>query len=212
MNKSETIAELAAALAKAQGGTAAAAKDKANPFFKSKYADLASVWEACREPLSKNGLSVVQLPSFADGVVTVETCLLHASGQWISTSLSAPVKENTAQAVGSATTYLRRYSLASMAGVAPDDDDDGNGASAKRDESRTRAEEAAAAQDPKEDSKQALCNKLKTRLLAAKDGEDLAIVQADYTEFAAKKEITAAQAGWLDGILKKQLERIGGGK
>lgn len=65
---------------------------------------------------------------------------------------------------------------------------------------------------PMADPKVELCNKLKARLMAAKDGEDLAIVQADYMELAAKKEITAKQVEWLDGGLKKQLERIGGGK
>lgn len=86
----------------------------------------------------------------------------------------------------------------------------------REEESRTSKEETPLGRDPrlasKEDPSQALCAKQAKRMATAKDVEDLAIVQADYTELASKKEITAAQVGWLEGILKKQLERIGGGK
>ena len=60
MNQSESIAALAAALSKAQASITGALKDSANPFFKSKYADLASCWDACRKPLTDNGLAVIQ--------------------------------------------------------------------------------------------------------------------------------------------------------
>jgi hypothetical protein len=126
--RSQDIGTLAGALAKAQGEMEAAAKANINPHFKSKYADLASVWEACRGPLSKNGLAVLQ-PVKADGArVTVTTMLAHSSGQWISESLTMTAQQNTPQAVGSAITYGRRYGLSSMVGIAPDDDD-GNAAS-----------------------------------------------------------------------------------
>lgn len=122
---------LARALAKAQGAMAKASKDRVNPHFKSRYADLASVWDACREPLSANGLAVVQLVAAADKAsVTVETRLLHEGGESVSSSLTMPVAQATAQGVGSAITYARRYALAALVGVAPDDDDDdGNEAS-----------------------------------------------------------------------------------
>lgn len=123
MTTSETINEIAAALAQAQGEITGAVKDSANPFFKSKYADLASVWDACRAPLSKHGLAIVQSPRADGTLVTVETMLTHASGQWIRDSLSVVAKDDSPQAVGSAITYLRRYALQSFAGVAPDDDD-----------------------------------------------------------------------------------------
>jgi hypothetical protein len=122
------MAALAAALAKAQGEIEGASKDKTNPHFKSSYADLASVWDACREPLSKNGLAVMQ-PCFADGPrVTVTTILAHASGEFIEVDLVMTAGQNTAQGIGSAITYARRYALSSMVGVAPEDDD-GNAAS-----------------------------------------------------------------------------------
>jgi hypothetical protein len=106
----------------------AASKANINPHFKSKYADLASVWDACRVPLSKHGLAVLQ-PVRADGPsVTVTTILAHSSGEWISESLTMTAQQNTPQAVGSAITYGRRYGLSSMVGIAPDDDD-GNAAS-----------------------------------------------------------------------------------
>jgi hypothetical protein len=130
MLHSEQINEIAAAIAKAQGQIKGASKDANNPFFKSKYADLASVWDACRGALSANGLAVIQSPS-ADGMrVLVDTLLTHSSGQWIAGTVSVTAKEDTPQAIGSAITYLRRYALQSFVGVAPEDDD-GNLASAK---------------------------------------------------------------------------------
>jgi len=133
MNKSESVAGLAAALAKAQGAMKGAIKDSANPFFKSKYADLASVVEAIRAAFSANGLSYIQTvePSEKDEV-RVETTLLHSSGEWISCGvLSLPVSKVDAQGYGSALTYARRYSLSAAVGVAPEDDD-GNAASAAK--------------------------------------------------------------------------------
>ena len=133
MNKSESVAGLAAALAKAQGQMKGAVKDSANPFFKSKYADLASVVEAIRAAFSANGLSYIQTvePSEKDEV-RVETTLLHSSGEWISCGvLSLPVSKVDAQGYGSALTYARRYSLSAAVGVAPEDDD-GNAASAAK--------------------------------------------------------------------------------
>jgi hypothetical protein len=129
MNKSESIKELAGALAKAQGSIKGAIKDSANPFFKSKYADLSSVVEAIREAFAANNLSYVQRvePSEKDEV-RVETVILHASGEWLSCGfLALPVSKHDAQGFGSAMTYARRYSLSAACGVAPEDDD-GNAA------------------------------------------------------------------------------------
>lgn len=127
MTRSDQINEIAAALAKAQAEIEGAEKSRTNPAFKSQYATLADAWDACRGPLSKNGLSIVQLPTFADGKARVTTMLLHSSGQFIEESLDLPVSKSDAQGIGSAITYGRRYGLMAMAGIAPDDDD-GNGA------------------------------------------------------------------------------------
>jgi hypothetical protein len=126
--KSDSIKELATALAKAQAKIRHAVKDSANPFFKSKYADLASVWEAVREPLTSNGLAVTQVPDVQDGKSVLVTMLMHSSGEWISGTYPIVPIKNDPQGVGSAITYARRYALQSLAGVCPDDDD-GNAAS-----------------------------------------------------------------------------------
>lgn len=127
--RSESIGKIAEALAKAQGSIRGAVKDAANPFFKSRYADLASVMDACRGPLSENSLAVVQFPRTVEGGVEVETMLAHSSGEWMCESLFLPTAKYDAQGIGSAITYARRYALASVAGVCPEDDD-GNAASA----------------------------------------------------------------------------------
>jgi hypothetical protein len=122
-NKSESIKELAAAMAKAQAELSNPKKTSSNPFFKSKYADLAEVINASKQSLSAHGLSITQMPSCADGMVTVETMVMHESGEWMSSSLSLPVSKLDAQSIGSATTYARRYGWASVCGLAQEDDD-----------------------------------------------------------------------------------------
>jgi uncharacterized protein YukE len=124
MRHSEQVNELGAALAKAQRKMEGAKKGSANPFFKSKYADLASVAGACLDHLNDAGIAVVQAPStLDDGRVSVETMLIHMSGQWMAETLTGKPKDDGPQALGSVITYLRRYALAAFAGVAPEDDD-----------------------------------------------------------------------------------------
>ena len=123
MSMSESIAELAKALAMAQSEIKGAAKDSTNPHFKTKYADLASVWDACREPLTKNGLSVAQSTRMEGNAVVVITMLLHSSGEYIRGEISLPPTKPDPQGHGSAITYARRYALAAMVGIAPEDDD-----------------------------------------------------------------------------------------
>ena len=144
MNQSESIANLAKALSIVQGKLTYAAKDSANPFFKSKYADLESVWDSCRTLLSDNGLSVIQFPGeYFDGTMSLTTILTHASGEWISKEMSVPVTKPDAQGAGSALSYMRRYSLAAVVGVvsANQEDDDGNAASGKFNQPVVKAKE-----------------------------------------------------------------------
>lgn len=124
-NMSQSIDQLMTALAKAQGKIQPALKDKSNPFFKSKYADLTSVWNACREVLSENGLAVVQSISRNDNGMSLLTILGHASGQWISSDMPIIMDKIDPQSMGKIITYYRRYSLSAIVGVSPDDDDDG---------------------------------------------------------------------------------------
>jgi len=130
--QSESIANLAKALSIVQGKLTYAKKDSENPFFKSKYADLESVWDACRDLLSANGLAVVQLPGeYFEGTMALTTIITHSSGEWISQQMSLPVTKPDAQGAGSALTYMRRYALAAVVGVVQADDD-GNAASAPK--------------------------------------------------------------------------------
>jgi len=127
--QSEQIDKLAAAFAKAQQEIKIAYKGEENPYFKSKYADLTTVWESIRAALGANELAVMQIPEVIDGLQRLRTRLMHSSGQWIEGTYAINPVKNDPQAVGSAITYARRYSLCAMLGVVADDDDDGNKAS-----------------------------------------------------------------------------------
>jgi len=134
MMQSESIANLAKALSTVQGKLTHAKKDSKNPFFKSNYADLESVWDACRTLLSNNGLAVSQFPgaySDLDKSMSLVTILTHESGEWISHEMSVPVSKVDPQGAGSALTYMRRYALAAVVGVVQADDD-GNAASSPK--------------------------------------------------------------------------------
>jgi len=123
MNKSESINDIAKALCEAQKEIKSAVKGSENPFYKSKYADLGAVWDACKEALTKNGLSVTQTFEPADSGVTIVTTLLHISGQWIEGRLCLKAVKQDPQAYGALCSYGRRYSLAAIVGVVTEDDD-----------------------------------------------------------------------------------------
>ena len=145
MMQSESIANLTLALSIVQGKMTHAIKDSANPFFKSKYADLESVWDVCRSLLSENGLAVMQFPGDINFVqlekengdiniatkMSLTTIISHKSGEFMSQEMSVPVTKPDAQGAGSALTYMRRYALAAVVGVVQADDD-GNAASSPK--------------------------------------------------------------------------------
>lgn len=138
--QSQSISKLAIALAKAQAEIDTATKENVNPHFHSRYADLASVWGAWQKVGPKHGLAVVQVPQSLGGESVLVSQLMHESGEWIrSVYPLRPVKQNDPQAMGSALTYARRYCLAALVGVAPEDDD-GNAASAGRPEGKPEPE------------------------------------------------------------------------
>lgn len=150
--------ELAKALAKAQAEMKGAKRDAVNPFHKNHYADLESIWDACRLPLNDNGLSIIQtIGSFINTSgntidPTLTTMLLHGSGEWISdTAILAP-KTPSPQDVASCVTYARRYGLAAMVGVVQTDDD-GEQAMGRGSQQTQRPVQAApargSAQDPR---------------------------------------------------------------
>jgi len=115
------------ALAAAQAQMGKAVKDSTNPAFRSKYADLASVMDACLPALNANGVAVYQPTIDDDTGRYVETILAHESGETIRCRVPLIVQKNDMQGYGSAVTYARRYGLMCMAGIAPEDDD-GNAA------------------------------------------------------------------------------------
>ena len=141
MKSSATIGELAKALCLAQSDFGIAIKSKENPFFKSKYADLQTVWGAVKPALTKNGLSVVQLPGGGDGTaIHLTTVLLHSSGEWISDDgvVMRPAKQDP-QGIAAALTYAKRAGLQAVLGVVADEDDDGNSISAPGNAPKTDA-------------------------------------------------------------------------
>ena len=132
MRRSASITKIAAAFVAAQRMVQRASKSAENPHFKSRYADLASVMDACQDALGEHEIAVMQTPAPAQpGKLAMDTTLLHSSGEWFAATMELPIgRDSTPQAFGSAWTYARRYALAAFVGVCPvDDDDDGNRAS-----------------------------------------------------------------------------------
>jgi len=128
--QSEEIGELVKALSAVQGKLKNPSKDKTNPFYHSKYADLTAVWDSCRKELSSHGLAVFQTTLPGDnGYIKIVTTLAHSSGQWVRGILNMRPEKNTPQGIGSAITYARRYALSAIVGIASEgEDDDGEAA------------------------------------------------------------------------------------
>jgi hypothetical protein len=122
----ESIKELSAAMAMAFAEITSADKDKKNDHLKYKYASLNSIIDAIKPAITKHGLWFYQKIHDVQGAISVETVIVHSSGETLSCGVIAvPVQKNDAQGYGSALTYARKYSLSASFGVAPDDDDDG---------------------------------------------------------------------------------------
>ena len=182
---SPETARLDAALAKAQGEIEAASKDKTNPAFRSRYADLTAVWGACRPALAKHGISLTQWPVHSeDGRLHIVTRIAHA-GEWIKAHFSLPVTKQDPQGYGSATTYAKRFTLAAALGVVADEDDDGNQASGRAAPAKQEAK-AAPKQEPKQE------------VPAAESLADTIIRRFNEAETAADFEelVQRAQARW----------------
>lgn len=128
-NQSDDIKELVGALSKAQGKMEAAKFNRVNPHFKNRYADFTAVMDACRHPLADNGLSVMQYCETMNEKLTLVTLLAHTSGQWIKSYFPLNPASLTSQAIGSAMTYAKRYSLSAMLGIVSDEEDDDGEAS-----------------------------------------------------------------------------------
>lgn len=133
MKHSESIGNIAKALVEVQRELAPIGKDSVNPHFKTKYASLDKLTEIVRPILCKHDIAIMQGGAEQDDKgITVETKLLHSSGEWISGTYRLPMEKTNPQGAGSAITYARRYGLGSILALTTDDDDDANEASKPR--------------------------------------------------------------------------------
>jgi hypothetical protein len=130
MQMSESIASLAVALTAFEAEVQNPHNTASNPFHKNKYAPLQDILRDVRPLLAKHGLAVTQPVHSECNAIGVTTMLVHTSGEYIADTVTMePGSEkgkSAAQLAGSVITYLRRYSLASVLGIASEDDDDGN--------------------------------------------------------------------------------------
>ncbi len=208
---SPTIGALGKALSLAQGAMEGAKKDSENPHFRSKYADLASVWAACRAPLAANGLAVIQTTVPEQGGVLVVTTLVHESGEWVRGRLFMPAAKQDAQGFGSACTYARRFALAAIVGIAPEDDD-ANAAAVPRGNHGpikappTRAQQADALPKQLAESVEVLelAEKIRKSLAGAPTMGDLREIWLDYNE---NVDVTGWPKKLLDGLLQAKDSR-----
>lgn len=136
-SQSAEIKNIVAALCKFQATCPEAQKTQDNPHFKSKYAGHSDVMKAVKIPLAENGLSISQRPCLLDTTLNVTTYLFHTSGEWLSCVTSCKPKDLSAQTVGSALTYLRRYGISAILNIVTEDDD---GQTAEGQDPLTKAE------------------------------------------------------------------------
>lgn len=125
MKTSDQINEIAKAMSEAQNKIKPALKDGLNPHFRSKYTSIAGVWESLREPMTSNGLTIWQDVTTHEKGVSVETRIVHSSGQWVEFGpLTMPVGKADAQGFGSCISYAKRYALCAAIGIVSTDEDD----------------------------------------------------------------------------------------
>jgi hypothetical protein len=212
MTHSDGLDKIFAALAAAQGEIKAATRNADNPFFHSRYADLAAIQSACRGPLAAHGLSVIQIPSSSGATASVRTILCHESGQWISgdpiTATAMRQRRDGRpdddtgrpdpgpQAIVALVTYLRRCALAAFVGVAPGDDDDGEmaeGRGGRMEEEPKKPRERQTVEHP-----------------AKMDGQHASAVRALAISITERVGITErpAKLAWVN----EQLRRMGSSK
>jgi hypothetical protein len=210
VNQSENIETLAAALAKAQGVIANPGFDAVNPHYKNRYATLGAHIEAVRGAFPANGLSVVQAIETPErDRVSLTTRILHSSGQWIESTVSASTGAKV-QEIGSTVTYLRRYALAAIVGIVGEEDDDGESDRSTRE--RAPVARPAAAPAPRPSGGAA---SLTARLATppARDKEPTNRIAADAVAPAATETLDASESSMSTrkvGDKKFRIARLGG--
>lgn len=124
IDKSEKFIEVLKAMALANAETEHAVKNRKNSHFKNEYADLAEIISAIKSTYKKHGLALVQVPTYEAGQVKVFNTVIHNSGEFVTFAAGeSPVSKTDPQGVGSAITYLRRYTAAAIAFITQEDDD-----------------------------------------------------------------------------------------
>jgi len=188
MEKSTSIKELASALAKFQGLIESVSKDAENPYFKSKYASFENIRSAIKEALTASGLSFSQFPTGEDSLTTI---LMHNSGEFIQGTVKMTPKDRTPQAQGSAITYMKRYALSAVLGLATEDDDDGNIA--------TQPKKVIAKEE------KGLFTKVNEMIESAKTVEQLEKID---TQAKSSKNLNEAEKSLIANRIKDKLNRI----
>lgn len=156
MKQSESIAKLAPALVAAQADIKGVEKDATNPHFKNKYASLDGIMAAVRPALAKHGLAIMQgatVPETNEGVLTgfsLETVILHTSGEWVSNAVFIPIEKASSQGAGSGISYGRRYGVSALLALTTDEDDDGESATNHAPQRRATPNNPPAASKPVE--------------------------------------------------------------
>ncbi len=206
MNRSSSLANLAPALALAQGKIRPAIKDSKNPFFKSNYADLTSVWAACREALTANGLSVVQFPVTTDDMAGIASMLLHTSGEFVEEEFLLPVSKKDPQGFGAAFSYARRYALAAIVGVVTDEDDDAQAVSTPA-KAAPKAQKDYIAPSAKLSPEYA---RLASGIAFAGDSSKVDVVAAEARDSAAKGLLTSSEATMLRDLFAAKRAAMSG--
>lgn len=199
METSAEIKDIAAALTKAQAEIKNVVKNTDNSYFKSRYADLSAILDASRDPLSKNGLSVMQTPEDnGGGGVSLRTTILHSSGQFITSVYTLPPTKQDPQGYGSAITYMRRYALSAVLGIGQEDDD-GNLASGRNQNSQAKAQPPAV--DKAKEHAADFANNMKTQIAEASSIESLNALVLNNAEL-----LTRLQTGYAELFNKVESE------
>lgn len=205
MKHSESVTKIAAALLEAQSAIEGVTKTSRNPHFGNTYADLNAFLHAVRQPLADNGITLIQSPGMRDGWVTVETLLLHESGEWIRGQAGSPLSKADPQGAGSAITYLRRYSLAALLAI-PQEDDDGNAASTR--ESVGQGSKPASSS---QDAHAPECPNCSSEVWDNREKKRTGQFNARSPDYACKDKDGCGWVLWVDTArseLKKDLERL----
>lgn len=217
-----TNKQISAAFVKAQTSFAPAIKSSLNPHYKSKYVDLAGCVDAVIDSLNENGIALLQKTHLdAGGGVTVETVLIHSTGETLSGGLlHVPAPKNDPQGYGSALTYARRYSLMAACGIAPEDDDGNaasrtpasrqqpaksNGTPQKKDEQPKRTWKDAVAEIVDAKSAEATATKLHEHYAGFADPHDTIMrnVLAKIGQLVGEKKIDESQGDAMSAIIRE---------